>query len=877
MEIGIDLSNWIKSVNIKNWSDVKKDNLWTGDFKRLEQFHKGDKIVFNVEGTGTFCGIFEVVKETYDEEYQWSDKSIGKQRIDLKPIQLGYADFATLVPKLEFCRGKKFPGVAFLLRNSKTYCANNNKPISDVDLITIENELKNNQSPVEKFLKEEEEQKKKEIDRYNKFESIHEKFVKYIYERSIQEGFSEEDAVFKDFSNRYLNENEIQPKLDIFKNARTILELEKWDDFIKTPGKIIEKLKEICDQQVSKQLISPPRFGNEKSQSRNLYLIKDQQIVEFEKLIFNLFLKSTTQSKFSDNFDSVIKFLKSKKELSVNSQFLAYLAFIVDKEKYIPIRKTEFDSVLEYFQMKKDIKGFSWEKYESYLILIRFLQELLSKKYTTPNTVETHSYLWKISSILNNTTQSKDNGMVNSQQEDDTKYGEFFKILENKNQFIFYGPPGTGKTWKAGNIARAFINQSKVNQFSDKEYENYINNSLQNVADSNSYKLILLGDDKFLIQSADDEIRGKIIFITTGKQDPNRCEANVDDDAINHFSAVEDDKRFIIVVNEETKNFVVIPHKLVLEKFKISGDQTGKQSHRFTINVGREKAEYLYVRDGTENFQDCSQLLHNLEIMFNPNIQPCQFYEKVTFHQTFSYEDFIEGIRPEVSGDKKYITYPVKPGIFKKICSCAKNDENQRYVLLIDEINRGNISKIFGELITLLEKDKRGKDHSIRLPYSKDSFEVPKNLYVIGTMNTADRSLVKLDVALRRRFAFVELMPDPDELVDESIGGFKVREILRTLNQRIQAKSMREYQIGHSYFMPDGKTVKDVSKLQYIFAYEVIPLLKEYFFDNKEKLKAVLNKQFINWDDETLEEKWQKDEQDFIEKLGVFMNESSST
>jgi len=871
------LSNWIKSVNIKNWSDVKGDNLWTGDFKRLEQFHKGDKIIINVEGTGTFCGIFEVVKETYDFEYQWSDKSIGRQRIDLKPIQLGYADFATLVPKLEFCKGKKFPGVAFLLRNSKTYCANNNKPISDTDLITIENELKNNQSPVEKFLKEEQEQKKKEIGRYNKFESIHKKFLKYIYERSIQEGFSEEDAVFKDFSNRYLKENEIQPKLDIFKNARTILELEKWDDFIKTPGKIIEKLKEICDQQVSKQLISPPRFGNEKSQSRNLYLIKDQQIVEFEKLIFNLFLKSTTLSKFSDNFDSLIKFLKSKKELSVNSQFLAYLAFIVDKEKYIPIRMTEFDTVLEYFQMKKEIKGFSWEKYESYLILIRFLQELLSKKYPTPNTVETHSYLWKISSILNNAIQTNDNGMANSQQDDDAKYEEFFKILENKNQFIFYGPPGTGKTWRAGKIARAFIEESKVYKFSDTEYEDYIRQSLQKISDSYSFKLNWFGDDKFLIRNPDNEIRGKLIFIQSGKSNPNRCEVTIDDDSIQHLSEVSVDKRFIIVVNEDTKNFVVIPHKLIIEKFKISGDQTGKNSHRFTINIDRNHAEYLYPYETEENFQECLHLLHNLEIMFHEDIQPCEFYEKVTFHQTFSYEDFIEGIRPEISTDKKYITYPVKPGIFKKICGCAKNDQSQRYVLLIDEINRGNISKIFGELITLLEKDKRGDKNKIRLPYSKDSFVVPPNLYVIGTMNTADRSLVKLDVALRRRFAFVELMPQPDELDDVSVGGFKVRQILKTLNQRIQEKSMREYQIGHSYFMPDGETVKDISKLQYIFAYEVIPLLKEYFFDNKEKLKEILKGQFIDWKTETIKDEWQKDEKIFIENLEAFMNESSST
>jgi len=385
------------------------------------------------------------------------------------------------------------------------------------------------------------------------------------------------------------------------------------------------------------------------------------------------------------------------------------------------------------------------------------------------------------------------------------------------------------------------------------------------------YEMIPLGNNQFIVKNPDIQIRGKIVFIESGKQNPERCNVTIDEETMQHLSGVKEDQRFIIIINNETRNFLVISHKTIKEKFKISGDQTAEGNHSFIVNVGKNSGEYLYQSDDGEAFQDCSESLHNFEYLFNKDIQPCQFFEKITFHQTFSYEDFIEGIRPEASSDNRFITYPVKPGIFKKICNCAKNDLQQRYVLLVDEINRGNISKILGELITLLEKDKRGKENAVRLPYSKEMFEVPPNLYIIGTMNTADRSLVKLDIALRRRFAFVELMPNSKELDDFKIKEISVRAILEKINQRIKDKGMREYQIGHSYFMPGGKTVQDISKLQYIFAYEIIPLLREYFFDNEEKLQEILKHQFIDWDNMIVKVDWQQNEDIFVQYLEEFM------
>lgn len=219
-----------------------------------------------------------------------------------------------------------------------------------------------------------------------------------------------------------------------------------------------------------------------------------------------------------------------------------------------------------------------------------------------------------------------------------------------------------------------------------------------------------------------------------------------------------------------------------------------------------------------------------------------------TFHQSMSYEDFVEGIKP-MPKNNGGISYVVKSGIFKELCEEAEIDKN--YVLIIDEINRGNVSQIFGELITLLEKDKRlGEEFElkVRLPYSNKDFGVPSNLYIIGTMNTADRSVEALDTALRRRFSFVEMMPNP-ELLKENVDGINLRNLLRTINERIVVLKDREHQIGHSYFMK-CETPDDVKN---VFKNNIIPLLQEYFYGNYENILFVLGNCFVKEDKEQIE------------------------
>lgn len=218
----------------------------------------------------------------------------------------------------------------------------------------------------------------------------------------------------------------------------------------------------------------------------------------------------------------------------------------------------------------------------------------------------------------------------------------------------------------------------------------------------------------------------------------------------------------------------------------------------------------------------------------------------ITFHQSYSYEEFIEGIRPKM--DSQELTYSLEKGVFKEISDNAKNYPDHNYVIIIDEINRGNISKIFGELITLIEPTKRlfsdnPNEHpkEVTLPYSKKLFGVPKNLYILGTMNTADKSIALLDSALRRRFSFTEMLPKSNILTRERIKveGIKIEKLLDKINQRIEFLIDKDHTIGHSYFLKikDNQTIE---ALALIFKKEVIPLLMEYFYGDFEKIRFVL-------------------------------------
>jgi 5-methylcytosine-specific restriction protein B len=210
-----------------------------------------------------------------------------------------------------------------------------------------------------------------------------------------------------------------------------------------------------------------------------------------------------------------------------------------------------------------------------------------------------------------------------------------------------------------------------------------------------------------------------------------------------------------------------------------------------------------------------------------------------TFHPAYGYEDFLEGYRPIAAGQQ--LAFERQSGVFKRLCEDASRQPGRRFFLLIDEINRGDIPRIFGELLTVLEKDKRGK--GVLLPLSGDLLQVPGNVFVIGTMNTADRSIALLDAALRRRFGFVELMPDPAVLGGAVIGGVPLGPWLAALNRRLVehlGRDGRNLQIGHAYFLEGDKPVTDLGKLIRILQDDLIPLLEEYCYEDYGALARIL-------------------------------------
>ena len=389
---------------------------------------------------------------------------------------------------------------------------------------------------------------------------------------------------------------------------------------------------------------------------------------------------------------------------------------------------------------------------------------------------------------------------------------------------IYYGPPGTGKTYELSKLLKREYEQA-MNLVSTEEWRNQF--VVERVAGLTWW-----------------EGAAATLFDLGGRADVDAMLAHP------FMQAIAATK----TANKTTRNTVwgALQYHTIVESKMV------KMSKRIAPAVfdKNEDSSWSFAGEWDQVGGDLRALVADYQAG-PPASASIKRFSFVTFHQSYGYEEFVEGLRPVLDGDVEGdgIRYEIRSGVFKDLCRRARSAPEQRFAMVIDEINRGNISKIFGELITLIEADKReGAENavSVTLPYSGESFSVPRNVDIIGTMNTADRSLALLDTALRRRFEFVPVMPDARDEQGAPLAGLRVSSgeqvidvprLLDALNQRVEALYDRDHCIGHAYFtslakVPDGD--ERLVALQQVFSTRILPLLEEYFFEDWQKIRLVL-------------------------------------
>jgi 5-methylcytosine-specific restriction protein B len=505
--------------------------------------------------------------------------------------------------------------------------------------------------------------------------------------------------------------------------------------------------------------------------------------------------KKWMESKSNKNNSNVISsYIKS---IEILSEILDYDIFKVEDTKKLKIL---YDDLLNE---QKNING-------------KYYHE------TAPSYGNNGFYSASINSYIN---------FLNNYLDKDYK-GTTMNATMSLNQILF-GPPGTGKTFNTINKAIEII-ENRV--LSREELEPKNRTSLKNKFEE--YKKA--GQIEFVTFH---QSYGYEEFVEGIKAIPVGKEGN------------EDGTEMIYAISDGIFKRL---SKKSLEEFLISNTSSNINKRRFILNAKSLNIQAELIQDDENNFRVIkgSKMRKGYATSFEQynyfklrkevedNAKLKEESEFFIFEEDYLFQS-LSAASSVILGRMSNGTIDWKE-TFENL-DINLNQDIKNHILIIDEINRGNISKIFGELITLIEPSKRiGADEEIKvkLPYSNDDFGVPQNLYILGTMNTADRSIALMDTALRRRFEFIEMLPDLKVLNDLFVDGINIKLILEKINQRVEYLYDRDHTIGHAYFM-SLKENATFEELENIFKNKIIPLLQEYFYDDWEKILMVLGKGFI--------------------------------
>ena len=468
----------------------------------------------------------------------------------------------------------------------------------------------------------------------------------------------------------------------------------------------------------------------------------------------------------------------------------------------------------------------------------------------------------------------------------DAVYRRIATALERKGQLILYGPPGTGKTYKARRFAvwwllRQIDREGADAVFGDSDRLREAERTLSTSQVSPRVWWVVANPKQW---SWDRLFRDGKVEYQYGRLKRNYPLVQRGDLVIGYQSTP--DKRVVALarVSREFKSVGNnsptielepveklnrgLSYDELIEDTVLAQSEPMRSNNQGTLFALTEtEAEYLFVQLAERHPQ--SNVLEQAgDSGTTAGVGPLT---RVTFHPSYTYEDFIEGFRPDASGAGG-LSLALEDGVFKRVCRAAQANPGRPYLLLIDEINRGNVAKIMGELLTLLERDKRGL--TLTLPQSKETFSVPLNVFLLGTMNTADRSIKLLDAALRRRFAFLECMPDSELLHGATVGDLALDDFLDGLNQRIARFEGRDKQVGHSYLLVDGQPVDEVEEFAARFREEILPLLQEYCYDDYAMLAKFIGSELVDADAGTLDAERVDDAEQLVAALAREFGES---